>query len=399
MNADQQRALLTIALYAGFADGHKADSEREAIRRMAESLSDAQGAHPLASLYQDVLLQRVSLADAVRQLTDPAHAQLAYEMAVCVCDADGSQSEVERRFLHDLRRQLGLQDGAVQAFEAQADALAAYTSAASVAPAPAVAAAPAPRGRAVCPVGRTSGCRRSRCGCRPGRRRDRSGHPRACARCGVGAAPGSVCACGPGHHHSRPRRGGAGQKHPELRHPERRAGAAAAVLGLDGHHSAANQDGLWHWQGARRRAGHRPHQGVHCRCGCGPDLAVHRAVWPQAAGRPDGQGAGQNHGQGGGRGHGHGVFVCHHLRAGAAGQALLRGRAAHEHRCAALHLPGPAGPGARHADAVPAANPAKGQHAGCGPDHGAGQRPGALAQKRPGTAVAGQPAMVSALAR
>ena len=144
MNADQQRALLTIALYAGFADGHKADSEREAIRRMAESLSDAQGAHPLASLYQDVLLQRVSLADAVRQLTDPAHAQLAYEMAVCVCDADGSQSEVERRFLHDLRRQLGLQDGAVQAFEAQADALAAYTSAASVAPAPAVAAAPAP---------------------------------------------------------------------------------------------------------------------------------------------------------------------------------------------------------------------------------------------------------------
>ncbi len=144
MNADQQRALLTIALYAGFADGHKADSEREAIRRMAESLSDAQGAHPLASLYQDVLLKRVTVPGAVAALREPEHRQLASEMAVCVCDADGSQSEVERRFLHDLRRQLGLQDGAVQAFEAQADALAAYTSAASVAPAPAVAAAPAP---------------------------------------------------------------------------------------------------------------------------------------------------------------------------------------------------------------------------------------------------------------
>ena len=132
MNTDQQRALLTLALYAGFADGHKADSEREAIRRMAESLSDAQGGHPLASLYQDVLLRRVSVADAVRHLGDPAHAQLAYEMAVCVCDADGRQSDEERRFLADLRGQLGLQPAAVQAFEAQADAIAAYAGAAAV---------------------------------------------------------------------------------------------------------------------------------------------------------------------------------------------------------------------------------------------------------------------------
>ena len=132
MNTDQQRALLTLALYAGFADGHKADSEREAIRRMAESLSDAQGGHPLASLYQDVLLRRVSVADAVRHLGDPAHAQLAYEMAVCVCDADGSQSAEEKRFLADLRGQLGLQPAAVQAFEAQADAIATYAGAAAV---------------------------------------------------------------------------------------------------------------------------------------------------------------------------------------------------------------------------------------------------------------------------
>lgn len=132
MNADQQRALLTLALYAGFADGHKADSEREAIRRMAESLSDAQGGHPLASLYQDVLLRRVSVADAVRHLGDPTHAQLAYEMAVCVCDADGRQSDEEKRFLADLRGQLGLQPAAVQAFEAQADAIAAYAGAAAV---------------------------------------------------------------------------------------------------------------------------------------------------------------------------------------------------------------------------------------------------------------------------
>lgn len=143
MNADQQRALLTLALYAGFANGHKADSEREAIRRMANSLSDAQGGHPLANLYQDVLLRRVSVADAVRHLTDPAHAQLAYEMAVCVCDADGSQSAEEKRFLADLRGQLGLQPAAVQAFEAQADAIAAYAGAAAVPTASAASAATA----------------------------------------------------------------------------------------------------------------------------------------------------------------------------------------------------------------------------------------------------------------
>ena len=141
MNAEQQRALLTIALYAAFADGHKAETERETIRQMAESLCDAQGGYPLTSLYQDVLLRRVSVAGAVQALSDPAHRQLAYEMAVCVCDADGSQSEPERLFLADLRRQCGLSTEAVQVFEAQANTVAAW--AASVPAASAVAPAPA----------------------------------------------------------------------------------------------------------------------------------------------------------------------------------------------------------------------------------------------------------------
>lgn len=141
MNLEQQRALLTIALYAAFADGHKAETERETIRQMAESLCDAQGGYPLTSLYQDVLLRRVSVAGAVQALSDPAHRQLAYEMAVCVCDADGSQSEPERLFLADLRRQCGLSTEAVQVFEAQANTVAAW--AASVPAASAVAPAPA----------------------------------------------------------------------------------------------------------------------------------------------------------------------------------------------------------------------------------------------------------------
>jgi len=123
MTPEQQEALLGIALFAAFADGAKADAEREEIRRIAESLSAESGAN-LSRLYQDVLLKRLKLDVAVQQLTDPSHRQLAYEMAVCVCDADGRQTEAERRFLADLRGQLALDESQTRAFDAQAEALA-----------------------------------------------------------------------------------------------------------------------------------------------------------------------------------------------------------------------------------------------------------------------------------
>jgi uncharacterized protein (DUF697 family)/tellurite resistance protein len=149
MQTTDQSALLTIALYAAFADGNKAESEREAIRNMAESLSDGSGGHPMSKLYQDVLLKRVTVAQAVSALQDPAHRQLAYEMAVCVCDADGSQSEAERHFLAQLREQLALdvaQQQTVESLETQAHAIAAYTDKpipAAAPVAPATAASPA----------------------------------------------------------------------------------------------------------------------------------------------------------------------------------------------------------------------------------------------------------------
>ena len=151
MTAEQQQALLTIALLAAFADGNKADAEREEIRRIADSLSTQEGAPNLSRLYQDVLLKRVQLGSAVEKLTDSSHRQLAYEMAVCVCDADGKQSTAEHAFLIDLRRQLAVDNQEAQAFEAQADeladlepALAAKAAAAApVAASPSAALAPA----------------------------------------------------------------------------------------------------------------------------------------------------------------------------------------------------------------------------------------------------------------
>lgn len=107
MSPQEQHALLSIALLAAVADDHKADAEREAIRRMAENLG-AEGATELPQLVQNVMLRRVKLADAVAGLADEAQRQLAYEMAVCVCDADGRQSPAETAFLAELRGQLGL---------------------------------------------------------------------------------------------------------------------------------------------------------------------------------------------------------------------------------------------------------------------------------------------------
>jgi uncharacterized protein (DUF697 family)/tellurite resistance protein len=122
MNAREQEAVLTIALLAAFADGAKDDRERDEIKRIAESLSGEAGAPQLSQLYQSVLLKRVNVSQAVAALSDPAHRQLAYEMAVCVCDADAVASDAEQKFLQELRNALGLDTK--QALQVERDAAA-----------------------------------------------------------------------------------------------------------------------------------------------------------------------------------------------------------------------------------------------------------------------------------
>jgi tellurite resistance protein/uncharacterized protein (DUF697 family) len=142
MTDSEQQALLSIALLAAFADGNKADAEREAIRTLAESLGKTSSGAGLARLYQDVLLKRVSLADAVNSLGDDGQRQLAYEMAVCVCDADGGRSAAETTFLADLRGCLKLDNAAVAEFEREEQSLVTAANEGM----PALAAAPAAAG-------------------------------------------------------------------------------------------------------------------------------------------------------------------------------------------------------------------------------------------------------------
>lgn len=123
MNLEQQKSLLAISLHAAFADGAKDDREREQVKQLAESLANENGAPDLARLYQDVLLKRLSLEAATTVLVEPGERQLAYEMAVCVCDADGRQNEAEQRFLSNLKALLKLDAGQAEAFEREADAI------------------------------------------------------------------------------------------------------------------------------------------------------------------------------------------------------------------------------------------------------------------------------------
>ncbi|MEQ1860617.1 MAG: DUF533 domain-containing protein [Chthoniobacteraceae bacterium] len=122
MTPIEQESILTLSLMAAFADGAKGEAERAEVKRIAESLPQT-GVQP-AVLYQRVLLKQVSLAQAAATLQSPELRQLAYEMAVCVCDADRTQSDSEQKFLSELRRELQLDAGTASAFERSADALA-----------------------------------------------------------------------------------------------------------------------------------------------------------------------------------------------------------------------------------------------------------------------------------
>jgi len=145
VSPSETRAIVTLSLLAAFVDGDKHERERAEIKRIAEGLSQADGVH-LPTLYQDVLMKRVSLADVGAALTSAESRQLGYEMAVCVCDADGAQSEAERMFLADVRTSLGLDAATAAQFSEQAEAIASAplpTTAAVAVPVAAAAATPA----------------------------------------------------------------------------------------------------------------------------------------------------------------------------------------------------------------------------------------------------------------
>jgi len=123
MTAQENEAILTLSLLAAFVDGEKHERERAEIKRIAEALAADERLN-LPLLYQDVLMKRASIASAAKGLQSIESKQLAYEMAVCVCDADGAQSQAEQRFLQELRAALALDASTAAAFSRHAEELA-----------------------------------------------------------------------------------------------------------------------------------------------------------------------------------------------------------------------------------------------------------------------------------
>ena len=119
MTPEQQKSILAIALFAAFADGNKDDREREETRRIDDSLSNEASAIDLPRLYQDVLLKRLSLNTACATLNDEGMRQFAYEMAVCVCEADGHIGDTERDFLNELKQSLQIGSTQTNAIEGE----------------------------------------------------------------------------------------------------------------------------------------------------------------------------------------------------------------------------------------------------------------------------------------
>ncbi len=123
MTPSEQHAIIAISLLAAFADGNKDEREREQIKQITEGLAP-NGDMNMSGLYQDVLLKRRTLEQSVTQLESNEAQQLAFEMAVCVCDADGVRSDIENAFLQRLQALLNIDATQAQAFAKDADALA-----------------------------------------------------------------------------------------------------------------------------------------------------------------------------------------------------------------------------------------------------------------------------------
>lgn len=137
LTAPQQEALLTICLMAAFADGEKDDTERELIKKMASSVLDEELDGP--AIYQNVIFRRLALVSVAAPLVGGPAAQLAYEMAVGVCEADKVLTVPEKAFLEKLRSHLQIEAAAAETVVATAEMLSIEPVAAegpSVLPAP-----------------------------------------------------------------------------------------------------------------------------------------------------------------------------------------------------------------------------------------------------------------------
>jgi uncharacterized protein (DUF697 family)/tellurite resistance protein len=113
-------SLLAICLHAAFSNGGQSDAERREISRYAEEMD----ADNLAALSRRILMGKLSIEQACEGLGTSQDRMLAYEMARSICEAGGSISTEEEKFLTELRGRLGLAESESGAVDQEVDSIA-----------------------------------------------------------------------------------------------------------------------------------------------------------------------------------------------------------------------------------------------------------------------------------
>ncbi len=121
IDQQERRAVLAVCILAAFADGVQVESERARILQIAKGFS-GEALDP-APVYQNVLSGNLTLAAAASQIQSLQGRALAYEMAVCVCDADGVATDAEKKFLADLHQALRLDSASTSVHQQTAESL------------------------------------------------------------------------------------------------------------------------------------------------------------------------------------------------------------------------------------------------------------------------------------
>ena len=116
----ERDAIVTLSFLAAISDGDRDAEEQSRLERVIADL----GIQDVPALLERLRSGAFDVASAAREITTPDGRQVAYEMAMSVCYADGDLNATERDFLERLRLELGLTDAEIAEAGLEARALA-----------------------------------------------------------------------------------------------------------------------------------------------------------------------------------------------------------------------------------------------------------------------------------
>lgn len=111
-------AIPSICILAALADGAPSDVERQEVKRIVDQFSNE--LFDLHAAYDDATSGKTNTEKLAASIQSTEGKNLAYEMAVCICNVDRALSSSEQQFLTNLRRSLGLETASIGSFQQSA---------------------------------------------------------------------------------------------------------------------------------------------------------------------------------------------------------------------------------------------------------------------------------------